>query len=72
MVRVGIVREGSNTWPAKHAASVLIRIKTYRWAGIRIESQKLEGTSCARDSAALMLAHRNRHHTLLEDNPSSG
>jgi hypothetical protein len=48
---------------------------TYRWIELDakcLEEQRREETSCFRESAAGLLAHRNRHHTALDDNPSSG
>jgi hypothetical protein len=59
----------------KRVAAGLIQIMTYRWIEIDsrcLEDHRLEETSCFAVSAAGLLAHRNRHHTALDDNPSSG
>lgn len=59
----------------KRVAAGLVRMVTYRWIELDakcLEEQRREETSCFRESAAGLLAHRNRHHTALDDNPSSG
>ncbi len=59
----------------KRVAAGLVRIVTHRWIDVDakcLEEQRLEEASCFRESAAALLTHRNRHHTALDDNPSSG
>jgi hypothetical protein len=52
-------------------ANLRLRLLKRRLKGIEAEIQRYE-TECWRESAETRLAHRNRNHTLLDDNPCSG
>lgn len=77
MLRMFITDQNPAASRTKRVAAGVVRIMTHWRAEMEIDSrcleeQRLAETSCFRESAARLLAHRNRHHTALDDNPSSG
>jgi hypothetical protein len=55
----------------RHDGEILIRISNHRWIEIDWECLRLDFVSGRRDAAEMLLAQRNRRHSLIEDNPSS-
>jgi len=55
----------------RHDGEILIQIKKHGWLEIDWECLRLDLVSGRRDAAETCLAQRNRHHTLIQDNPSS-
>jgi hypothetical protein len=71
MLRMAIINEKPGVSVEKRDGDVLIQIKKHRWVGVYREVFRLDIVSGRRDAAEMLLAQRNRHHNLLDDNPSS-
>jgi hypothetical protein len=55
----------------RESGEVLVGVSKRRWIEIDWEMLRLDRVSGRRDAAEMLLAQRNRHHTLIQDNPSS-
>jgi hypothetical protein len=71
MLGIEIVWEKPDIWRRKRDVTPGFGLRRFRLIGVDAETGRFEIVSCRRDAAEDLLAKRNRHHTLAQDNPSS-
>jgi len=71
MLGMAIVDHKPHIPHAKRDGKIHFSLSKRRWVEIDWEILSLDIVSGRRDASEMLLAQRNRRHTLMEDNPSS-